>query len=294
VTTPAHPPRRGALAEFGRFLEIQNLALNLPFALAFLLVAAHGTPSLRTTVLVVVAFVAARNAGHSFNRWADRRSDAANPRTRDRALVTGRYSPGFALAVAFVSAGITAVAAFLLNPVTFALAPVALAIVFGYSLTKRISWLTTVFLGLVESLTPAAVFLAVQGRLPIASGLAVGALLAWGTAFETVHSLGDLDIDRALGLPSLPVRFGEASSVRIVLALQAAALGLLALFGLTFGLDSFYYAGLATIGALLLVADHGLVRRPRAARTHFRRYFVVSSLFLLAVAAAEWLRPILP
>ena len=86
--------RRGGARELGRFLEIQNLGLNLPFALAFLFLAARGVPNLVTIALVVVAFVAARNAGHSFNRWVDRRLDAANPRTQARALPSGRTEPG--------------------------------------------------------------------------------------------------------------------------------------------------------------------------------------------------------
>ncbi|MGI0068103.1 MAG: UbiA family prenyltransferase [Thermoplasmata archaeon] len=103
MTGPTVPCRAG---ELGRYLEIQNLGLNLPFAVGFLLVAAGGLPSWRSTLLVAVAFVAARNAGHSFNRWADRGYDARNPRTRSRALVTGRYPPSFALAFAAAFVGL--------------------------------------------------------------------------------------------------------------------------------------------------------------------------------------------
>ncbi|HUJ78660.1 MAG TPA: UbiA family prenyltransferase, partial [Thermoplasmata archaeon] len=109
------PTARGRLAELGRFLEIQNLGLNLPFAVAFLLVAAGGWPTARTAALVLVAFVAARNAGHAFNRWADRRLDALNPRTRDRALVTGRYAPSTALGIALGMGALLVVASIFLN-----------------------------------------------------------------------------------------------------------------------------------------------------------------------------------
>ncbi len=160
-------PSPGGVRELGRFLEIQNLGLNLAFAVAFLLLAANGWPSLWTAFLVVVAFVGARNAGHSFNRWADREFDAKNPRTQRRAIPSGQRSPGSALALAAGNGALLVVAAYLLNPLAFVLAPVALVLIFGYSYTKRVTSLTTPFLGLVQAITPAAAFIAVRGTLPL-------------------------------------------------------------------------------------------------------------------------------
>ncbi len=276
------PPGRNV----GRFLEIQNLGLNLPFALAFLLLAAQGWPSLWTLVLVVIAFVAARNAGHSFNRWADRQFDARNPRTRGRALPSGAWSPAFALGMAAGNAAVLVVAAYLLNPLAFVLAPVALAIVFGYSYTKRVTTFTTAFLGLVEAITPAAVFIAVRGELPAVVLLAVGALLAWGTAFETIHSLGDLASDRELGLFSVPVRFGARASIRLVVALHAAALLLLAVFGAALGLSLAYFVGLAAMAAVAGAVDFGLVRRPTETKVPFQRHVALGLLYLAGVVLA--------
>lgn len=284
--TAGGAPPAGARPGLGRFLEIQNLGLNLPFALAFLLLAAHGWPSLRVFLLVVIAFVAARNAGHSFNRWADRRLDAANPRTQGRALVTGERSSAFALAFAVGSSAVLLAAAFLLNPLAFLLAPVALALVFGYSYTKRVTTFTTAFLGLVEAVTPAAVFIAVDGRLPPVVLLAVGALLAWGTAFETIHSLGDLESDRALGLFSVPVRLGPRASVRLVAALHAAALLLLAVFGAALRLSLPYFAALLAIGLLAAWTDGALAARPTEAKVPFRRHIALGLLFLAGVVVA--------
>jgi 4-hydroxybenzoate polyprenyltransferase len=279
-------PTGGALYELGRFLEFQNIGLNLPFALAFLLLAADGLPSLAVLVLVVIAFLAARNAGHSFNRWADRDLDAANPRTRDRAIPAGRRSSASALAIAAASGAILLVAAYLLNPLAFLLAPLALAIVYGYSYTKRFTALTTPFLGLVEAIIPAAVFIAVRGALPLPVLLAVGGLLAWGTAFETIHSLGDLEADRALGLRSVPVRWGVRASVRLVPVLHAVALGLLALFGLALGLRAPYFAGLAGMAVLATWTDGIVARSPGSARVPFQRHFLMAGLFLAGVAIA--------
>ena len=278
--------RRGPARELGRFLEIQNLGLNLPFALAFLFLAARGVPSPWTLVLVVVAFVAARNAGHSFNRWADRRLDAANPRTRDRALAAGRTSPAFALGFCAANALVVVIAAYLLNPLAFVLAPVALALVLGYSYTKRVTSFTTAFLGLVEAITPAAVYIAVEGTLPPWVLWAVGGLLAWGTAFETIHSLGDMESDRALGLFSLPLRWGVRASVRLVPALHATALVLLAVFGLSQGLTPAYFVALGGMAVLAGLTDRSLATRPTEARVPFERHFALGAVFLIGVLLA--------
>ena len=281
---PVSPASRAR--ELGRFLEIQNLGLNLPFALAFLFLAASGLPSWWTVLWVVVAFVAARNAGHSFNRWADRQLDARNPRTRGRLLPSGRASPAVALAVCAASSAVLIGAAYLLNPLAFLLAPVALAIVFAYSYTKRLTSFTTAFLGLVEAITPAAVYIAVRGALPLPVFLAVGGLLAWGTAFETIHSLGDLASDRELGLYSLPVRLGPGRAARLVPVLHGVALGLLALFGLALGLAPAYYVGLVAMAALAAVSDRDLLRRPTETRIPFDRHIALGLIYLVGVGFA--------
>jgi 4-hydroxybenzoate polyprenyltransferase len=279
-------PAPSAARELGRFLEIQNLGLNVPLALAFVLVAARGLPAPIPFALIVVAFVAARNAGHAFNRFADRRLDAANPRTANRALPAGRFSPAFALAVTAVSCAVVLGAAALLNPLALALAPVALALVLGYSYTKRWSTLSTVFLGLVEAIAPAAAFVALDGRLPVGVLLAVGGVLAWGTAFETVHSLGDLASDRQLGLRSVPVALGTKRSVRLVAGLHAAALALLAAFGVVEGLRPTYDLALVAIAVGFAATDRRLAQHPDEILPTFRRHFLFAGIFLLGVAVA--------
>lgn len=279
----------GRVREFGRFLEIQNLGLNLPFAIAFLLAAANGLPRPLTLALVVVAFVAARNAGHSFNRWADRELDAANPRTRDRALVTGRYSPRFALLVVALSAIVLLAAAYLLNWLSFLLAPVALAILFGYSYTKRYTAGTTVYLGLVEAITPAAAFIAVQGTLPPVAVPAILGILLWGSAFETVHSLGDLETDRHLGLKSIPVALGRTASIRVIPILHGAALGLFTAFAYWDHLGIPVYVALGAMAALTGGIDARLLRASTDTRVVFRAHFALGAIFLLGVGLATFL-----
>jgi len=275
--------------ELGKFFEIQNLGLNLPFALGFLVLAAGGFPALVPTILLVIAFVAARNAGHAFNRWTDRDLDAVNPRTQGRALVTGRLSPAAALGFVVLNAAVLFVAAALLNRLALLLAPVALAILLGYSLTKRWSPLTTVYLGLVESITPAAVFIAITGTLPEYVLLAVLALLAWGTAFETIHSLGDLETDRSLRLPTLPGRLGLRRSLTLVPILHASALLLLAAFGLWAHLSAPYYAALAVMAVLAGLVDVTLARDPSRSQRPFRLHFVLGGIFLLGALGAVFL-----
>jgi len=286
-------PERGKARELGRFLEIQNLGLNLPILLAFLLVAAHGLPSLKVVVLVVVAFVAARNAGHSFNRWTDREQDRRNPRTQDRALVTGRFSSAFALLMAGTNALLLLIAAALLNPLALELSPLALLLVFGYSYTKRAGWWTTAFLGLVQSIAPAATYVAVQGTIPPAAWVAVGAMLLWGTAFETIHSLGDIDSDRALGLRSIPVRLGVPRSVRLVPILHGAALAAFALYGWVSGLPYPYDVALLAMTLLAARTDLAIYRDSARVLAPFRSHFALGGLFLagtvVAIGLAGWL-----
>ncbi len=283
------PGARGRLGELARFLEIQNVALNLPFAVAFVLVAAAGLPRLEPFALVVVAFVAARNAGHAFNRWADRDLDAANPRTAARALPSGRLSPRFALVTTVACAAVVFAAAALLNRLALELAPVALALVLGYSYTKRIAAATTVFLGLVEAITPAAAFVALDGTLPLSAWLAVGGVLAWGTAFETVHSLGDVESDRRLGLRSLPVALGPARSRQLVAALHGAALVLLATFGYAERLRLPYEVALAAIAVGVALSDRAFAAGTVDGRTLFVRHFWFAAIFLAGVGLAVFL-----
>jgi 4-hydroxybenzoate polyprenyltransferase len=286
---PVSAPPRSAAAEFGRFLEIQNLGLNLPFALAFFLTASSGHPSPLTLLWIVIAFVAARNAGHAFNRIVDREYDRQNPRTRGRALVTGRYSTGFAIAVVVASSAALLVAAYLLNPLALLLAPVALLLVFGYSYTKRFTALTTVFLGVVEGIPPAAIYIAVRGDLPLVALAAVGALVCWGTAFETVHSLGDVEADRAAGLASIPVRIGLRRSVMLIPMMHALAFVLFAAFGLLAGLAAPFYLGLALMAVVTGVLDWQVGRDPTHIVRPFRLHMALGAIFLVGVVVALYL-----
>jgi 4-hydroxybenzoate polyprenyltransferase len=273
----------GRAATIGRFLEIQNLGLNLPFALAFLLTASGGWPSARNALLVVLAFIAARNAGHSFNRYADRDVDAKNPRTSSRLLVESPSSGRYALAFAGANTVVLVACAALLSLLALALVPLAILLVLGYSYTKRFTSLTTIFLGLVEGITPAAVYAGITDSIPAAAFVAVGGILAWGTAFETIHSLGDRKSDEALGLRSLPVVLGERWSLGLLVVAHTLALALFAAFGWFLALRPGFYLGLAGIAGVTAGTDWWVFANPTASRRPFQMHFVLSALFLLAV-----------
>jgi 4-hydroxybenzoate polyprenyltransferase len=280
------PPSQAFYRNLGRFLEIQNLGLNLPFALAFLFVAAGFLPSLRVLLLVVIAFLAARNAGHSFNRYADRFFDAQTARTRARPLVTNRSRTAFALSFATANCVVLVVAAYFLNFLAFVLSPIAVLGIFGYSYSKRYTSLTTIYLGLVEAITPAAVFIAVDGTLPWPAWSVVAAMLSWGTAFEMIHSLRDVQSDRDLGLFSLPARLGPVWTVRLIPPFHAAALGLFLVFGLLEKLRVPFVLGVVAMTAVTIWTDVEVIRNPQETRRPFRRHFLLGLLFLAGTFGA--------
>lgn len=270
-----------------QLLTLPNLGLNLFLAAAFLLFATGGRPTVWTTVLVLVAFLGARNAGHAFNQLVDRKLDAQNPRTRHRPVVTGAISPRFAAGAVVVNAGLFFVAAYLLRPWLVLLALPALGLVLGYSYTKRWTAATTVVLGAVQGLIPAGVYLAVDGSLPEIAWAAVGAMILFGTAFESVHSLGDLDADRALGLHSLPLEVGEGNAPLLVAALLTAALALLLGYGVAVdGPSHALLLAWAGMGAVALWEVHGLRTGKVPLLSIFRGHFAMGALFLAGAAAA--------
>jgi 4-hydroxybenzoate polyprenyltransferase len=278
-------PPGSRLTAVSQLLTLPNLGLNLFLALAFLLVAARGFPVWWTSVLVLLAFFGARNAGHAFNQFVDRRLDEKNPRTRERPLVTGALSPSSALMLVVANVALFFAAAWLLRPWLVLLALPALALVLGYSYTKRFTAWTTVILGAVQALIPAGVYLAVDGRIPLEGWVAVGAMVLFGTGFETVHSLGDLRADQEQGLHSLPLAVGRARAPWAVAALLGSALGLLLIYlGLTVGFATLPWLAWAAMGAVAVWEVHGLRQKDRPLLPLFRAHFVMGALFLLGVA----------
>jgi len=240
-------------------IKFEHTIFALPFAFTSALLAANGLPSWRTVLWITVAMVGARSAAMGFNRWADRSFDAANPRTSTRALPLGLVSPAQVALFTAVSSLVLIVAAYMLNPLSFYLSPVALAIVFFYSYTKRFTFLSHAFLGLAIALAPLGAWIAVAGRLEPPALVLGCAVLFWLLGFDVLYALQDLDFDRKAGLHSIPQRFGVRRSLWI--SRSAHAVTMAALFALFFllPLGGYYLAGIG-IALVLIVYEHTLVR----------------------------------
>jgi 4-hydroxybenzoate polyprenyltransferase len=242
-------------------IKFEHTLFALPFAFMGMMLAADGWPSWRALAWIVVAMVGARSAAMSFNRLVDRRIDAANPRTADRALPAGQISPGFVAAFTAANCALLILAAWQLNPLALYLSPLALLILLGYSLTKRVTSLSHVALGLALAGAPLGAWVAIRGDITLTPLLLAGAVLCWVAGFDVLYALQDLDFDRQAGLHSIPVRFGETGALAISAALHLGMIVLLALLPGSYppGLGAFYWVGIAGCVALL-VFQHWVVR----------------------------------
>jgi 4-hydroxybenzoate polyprenyltransferase len=280
------------LSVYLSFVRFSHSVFALPFALAGALLAARAHPVTWTRIAwILVAMVAARSAAMGFNRLVDARLDALNPRTASREIPRGALSVFEAACFVVLSSVVFIFAAAMLNVVCLALSPVALGIVFWYSLAKRYTAYTQLFLGLAMAVAPVGGWLAVGGRSgwePWLLGVAIG---AWVGGFDVLYACQDLDFDRAHGLRSIPVRFGVAAALTISRAMHVVAVaGLVALAAVT-PLPGFYYAGVAFV-ALLLVYEQSLVRADDLSQV--KRAFdlngYVGIVYLLVLAAAVYVR----
>jgi 4-hydroxybenzoate polyprenyltransferase len=281
------------LATYASFVRFSHSVFALPFALTGALLALNHTGewSLEAAgwrlLWIVVAMVAARSAAMGFNRLADARHDALNPRTAMRELPRGAMTTREAAAFVVVSAALFVFAASKLGPLCFALSPVALAIVFWYSLAKRFTAYTQLFLGLAMAVAPVGGWLAAGGRggpEPWLLGLAIG---TWVGGFDVLYACQDLTFDRAQGLRSIPVRFGVARSLTISRAMHVVTVCCLAALAPVAQLGWIYVAGVAGVAVLLLyeqslVSEHDLSQVKRA----FDLNGYVGILYLISTAAA--------
>ena len=281
---------------YASFVRFSHSVFALPFALTGALLALNrvgGTPeSIAWRVLwIVVAMVAARSAAMGFNRLVDARYDALNPRTASRELPRGAMTTAEAIAFVAVSSIVFVFAAWKLGPLCLVLSPVALGIVFWYSLAKRITNYTQFFLGLAMAVAPVGGWLAAGGRdgwEPWLLGLAIG---TWVGGFDVLYACQDLEFDRAHGLRSIPVRFGVTRSLLISRALHVITVLSLAALAAVTGLGWIYLAGVAGVAALLtweqsMVSAHDLSQVKRA----FDLNGYVGILYFVTTAAAVYVR----
>ena len=241
-------------------IKIEHTLFALPFAFLGAVLGANGLPTLRQMVWIVVAMVGARSAAMAFNRLADRKIDARNPRTAMRALPAGSLSVGFVWLFTIVSSLLFLIAATMLNRLTLILAPVALASIFLYSFTKRWTQFSHIVLGWCLSIAPTGAWIAVRGQIgsPVPLLLSLVVLL-WTAGFDVLYACQDYEVDRAQGLHSIPAKFGIERALWISRGLHALAFLSLTWLYLLTGLGPLALAGVVITGALLLY-QHRLVR----------------------------------
>lgn len=231
--------------------------------------------------------VSARSAAMAFNRLADATIDAANPRTRTRALPAGQLSPAFVATFVAISCAVFVLAAAQLNRLTFALSPLALAILLLYSYTKRFTRLSHLVLGFTLGIAPAAAWIAVRGSLDPRILLLTAAVTFWVAGFDVLYACQDFDFDRDAGLHSIPSHIGIPAALWIARAFHVIMLILLIALIPAFSLGKLALAGVIVV-LLLLLYEHSLVKANDLSRLNaafFTLNGVISVLFLLFIAA---------
>jgi len=269
---------------FCEAIKVSHSIFALPFAVASAFIASGGWPQLRLLALIVAAVVLARTSAMAFNRWADARIDLENPRTRGRAVPAGLLGRSTMLAAAALSAlGFVGICA-AINPLAFALSPVALGVILGYSFTKRFTWLSHAVLGLALGLSPMGAWVAVRGEVAVLPALLGLAVLLWTAGFDIIYACQDTDFDVRSGLHSIPARFGNRRALRLSKALHVAVVILLAAVGVIAGLRWPYALGVACV-AVLLVREHSVVSPEDLSRVDMA-FFTLNGLVSLVFMAS--------
>src|SRR5882724_387824 len=271
----------GPVSRFLRLIRFSHTIFALPFALGALIVAAKGWPSLRILGLVVVCMVFARTAAMLFNRLVDWSLDQRNPRTASRHRLLSKSGAILFLAV---SSGCFLLTAAAINRLTLILAPVALALIFFYSLTKRFTSATHFFLGLALGIAPVGAWIAQTGRVDFAPIVLAAGVIGWVAGFDLIYATQDYDFDRREDIRSLVVKLGIARSLRLAQFLHLLTFVALIAFGMVAQLGRVYYWSMPFIGAALFY-EHRTDKLDLAGinRAFFQSNAFVSAVFLVAV-----------
>jgi 4-hydroxybenzoate polyprenyltransferase len=241
-------------------IKFEHTIFALPFAFLGAVLAAGGLPTWRQIIWITLAMVGARSAAMTFNRIADRRLDAENPRTAGREIPSGKLSVKFAWMFLIASIALFELAAYSLNWLTFALSPVALLSVLGYSYAKRFTSFAHLFLGWSLAISPTAAWIAVRGAIDSEVPLILSLLvLMWTAGFDVLYACQDYEFDRKAGLRSIPARFGIKNSLWIARLFHLQAFIVLLLLYLVTGLGWLALAGVIAVG-ILLIYQHTLVK----------------------------------
>ena len=267
-------------------IKWEHSIFALPFALCGAMLAAGGRPTLHQLTWIIIAMVSARSAAMAFNRVADAAIDAANPRTRTRALPAGDLTPAFVTTFVVASCAIFVLAASELNHLAFVLSPVALAVVLLYSYTKRFTRWSHLVLGFALGIAPAAAWIAVRGSLDPRILLLTAAVTFWVGGFDVLYACQDYEFDRQSDLHSIPRYLGIRGALAVARAFHIIMLILLIALIVTFGLGKLAIAGVIAV-ALLLAYEHSLVSTHDLSKLNaafFTMNGVISVVFFVFIA----------
>lgn len=277
-----------ALTTYSRMIKLSHSIFALPFALASGLIAADQVEVAPLQwVLLVACMVFARSSAMGFNRVVDRDIDAINPRTATREIPAGEISVSAAWAFTLGSAALFVACSALLGQTTLLLSPIAIALVWGYSLTKRFTWLCHLVLGAALGLAPTAVWIALTDSYAAAPLVLSLAVLSWVAGFDILYACQDADFDRSAGLSSIPSRFGLAGAMRISAGLHVGTVALLAMLPQFAPLHAVYYVGVVLIAAVL-AWEHSIVRPDDLSRLD-KAFFDLNGYISLVFLGAVWL-----
>ncbi len=267
-------------------IKWEHSIFALPFALCGAMLAAGGFPTAHQLVWIVVAMIAARSAAMAFNRLADASIDAANPRTRTRALPVGHLTPAFVATFVVVTSAIFVIAASQLNRLSLWLSPVALAVLLLYSYTKRVTRWSHLVLGFALGIAPSAAWIAVRGSLDPRILLLTAAVTFWVGGFDVLYACQDFDFDREAGLHSVPRYFGIGPALWIARGFHAVMIALLVALLIVFGMGKLAACGIVAV-VLLLLYEHSLVKSDDLSKLNaafFTMNGIISVLFFVFVA----------
>ncbi len=265
-------------------IKIQHTVFALPFAVMSAFLAAEGVPEIEKMIWIVVCMFGARSSAMAFNRIVDARFDSKNPRTRNRALPAGKVSAGSYWVFLVVSSALFVFSAWMLNTLAFYLSPLALAIVFFYSLTKRFTAFSHFWLGLAISVAPVGAWVAIREEISFTSLLLGAAVVFWLIGFDILYACMDVDADRENRLNSIPQRFGIETALKMAFASHGVmVVFLLVLWEPTVLLGWFYLLGVALVTGLL-VYEHSLVKKDDLSKVNMA-FFNVNGVISIGLMA---------